>query len=108
MSELYEGVECTPSQLKTIKALREQVQANIGEDFELKRFEIHPFSSNKMLEVYMEVGKVQETALDAITGRTIRQIFVGERGGCELANPEDPTKRGKIKGLTECVTAVTL
>jgi hypothetical protein len=104
----YEGVAVTPSQLKTIEALREQVIANHGEGFEYKRFKVHPFSSSNLLEVMIEVGKVEETAMDAILNRTIRQIFVGERGGCELANPQDPEKRGKIKGLTECVTAITL
>ena len=109
MSETsYEGVPVTPSQLKTIEALHKQVIANHGEDFEYKRFEVHPFSSNNMLEVMIEVGKANESLMDAIMNRSIRQIFVGERGGCELANPEDSEKRGKIKGLQECITAPTL
>lgn len=103
----YNGVSVTPSQLKTINELHEQVIANHGDDFEYKRFDVHPFSSASMLEVVIEVGKVEESGMDAITGRTIRQIFVGERGGCELANPADPEKRGKIKGLTESATAPT-
>src|SRR5210317_2197528 len=98
MSETsYDGVPVTPSQLKTIEALKEQVIANHGEGFEYKRFEVHPFSSNNMLEVMIEVGKLEESAMDAIMNRSVRQIFVGERGGCELANPEDAEKRGKIK-----------
>jgi hypothetical protein len=101
-------VPVTPSQLKTIEALHEQVIANHGEGFEYKRFEVHPFSSNNMLEVMIEIGKVEETLMEAITSRSIRQIFVGERGGCELSNPKDPEKRGKIKGLQECITAPTL
>ncbi len=109
MSETeYEGVPVTPSQLKTIKALHEQVLSNHGEGFEYKRFEVHPFSSNSMLEVMIEVGKVEETLMEAVTNRITRQIFIGERGGCELANPEDSEKRGKIKGLQECITAPTL
>jgi hypothetical protein len=109
MSEtLYEGVPVTPSQLKTIEALHKKVIANHGEGFEYKRFEVHPFSSNAMLEVMIEIGKVEESLMDAITNRSIRQIFVGERGGCELSNPKDPEKRGKIKGLQECITAPTL
>ena len=105
---LYEGVPVTPSQLKTIEALREQVIAHHDEGYEYKRFKVHPFSSNKMLEVMIEVGKVEETPAEYIWDRTVRQIFIGERGGCELANPQDKEKRGKIKGLTECVTALTL
>jgi len=104
----YKGVPVTPSQLKTIEALHEQVIANHGDGFEYKRFDVHPFTSNDMLELMIEVGKVEESALEAITSRSIRQIFVGERGGCELSNPEDPQKRGKIKGLNECATAPTL
>lgn len=108
MSEtLFEGVSVTPSQLKTLEALKEQVIANHGEGFEYKRFDVHPFSSNNMLEVMIEIGKIEETAMDAVFSRSIRQIFVGERGGCELANPEDSEKRGKIKGLQECITAPT-
>lgn len=108
MSETtYEGVPVTPSQLKTIEALHEQVLASHGEGSEYKRFEVHPFSSNSMLEVMIEVGKIEETLMEAVTNRTIRQIFVGERGGCELANPEDSEKRGKIKGLQECISAPT-
>jgi hypothetical protein len=108
MSEvLYDGVPVTPSQLKTINALKKLVIAEHGDEYEYKRFEVFPFSSSKLLEVMIEVGKVEETAMDAITNRSLRQIFIGERGGCELANPEDAEKRGKIKGLTECVTART-
>ena len=109
MSETeYKGVPVTPSQLKTIEALHEQVLANHGEGFEYKRFDVHPFSSNSMLEVMIEIGKLEESPMDAILNRSLRQIFVGERGGCELANPEDSEKRGKIKGLQECITAPTL
>ena len=104
---LYEGVPVTPSQLKTIEALHEQVIVHCGEGFEYKRFEVHPFSSSNLLEIMIEIGKVEESAMDAITNRSIRQIFVGERGGCELANPQNVEKRGKIKGLTECVTTPT-
>ncbi len=104
----YKGVPVTPSQLKTIEALHEQVITNHGEGFEYKRFDVHPFSSNAMLEVMIEIGKIEESPIEAIMNRSIRQIFVGERGGCELANPEDSEKRGKIKGLQECITAPTL
>ena len=107
MSETYEGVPVTPSQLKTIEQLKEQAITTHGEGFEYKRFEVHPFSSNGMLEVVIEVGKVNESGLDAIMNRSLRQIFVGERGGCELANHADPEKRGKIKGLNESITAPT-
>ena len=103
----YNGVPVTPSQLKTIESLHETVIANHGDKFEYKRFEVFPFASNNMLELIIEVGKVEETAMDTITNRTIRQIFIGERGGCELANPADSEKRGKIKGLTESATAPT-
>ena len=105
---LPEGVTATPSQQKTVTALHERVLAEHGEGFEYKRFEVHAFSSGKMLEVFIEVGKVEEGPLDPILNRNVRQIFVGERGGCELANPENPEKRGKIKGLNECVTAPTV
>ena len=105
---LDEGVTVTPSQRKTIETLHERVIAEHGEGFEYKRFEVHPFASNKAVEVFIEVGKVEETALDPIMNRSVRQIFVGERGGCELANPADSSKRGKIKKLDECVTAPTL
>lgn len=109
MSETnYNGLPVTPSQLKTIEALHEQVIANHGEGFEYKRFDVFQFHSNSLLEVMIEVGKLDESPLDAITNRSVRQIFVGERGGCELANPEDSEKRGKIKGLQECITAPTL
>lgn len=97
----------TPSQTKTLHALHERVIAEHGEGFEYKLFEVYPFSSNRMLEVKIEVGKVDESPLEAITGRSLRVIFVGERGGCELANPSDSEKRGKIKGLMECVTEPT-
>jgi len=103
----YKGVPVTPSQLKTIESLHEQVITNHGDEFEYKRFEVYPFASNSMLEVVIEVGKVNESGMDAITNRSIRQIFVGERGGCELVNPADPEKRGKIKGLNESATAPT-
>lgn len=105
---LPEGVEATPSQVKTITTLHERVVASYGEEFEYKRFEVHPFSSARILEVMIEVGKVDETPMDAIFNREVRQIFVGERGGCELGNPEDAQKRGKIKGLNECVTEPTV
>lgn len=95
----------TPSQERAVENLREQVLAHYGDDFEYKRFEVYPFSSSKNIEVFIEVGRVEETPLEAITGREVRQIFIGERGGCELANPADPEKRGKIKGLRECVEA---
>lgn len=108
MSEtLYEGVPVTPSQLKAIESLKEKVIEHHGEGFEYKRFEVHPFSSSGLLEVMIEIGKLDETPMDAILNRSVRQIFVGERGGCELANPEDSEKRGKIKGLQECITAPT-
>ncbi len=97
----------TPSQTKTIRALHERVIAEHGEDFEYKLFEVYPFSSNRMLEVKIEIGKVEESGLDAILNRSLRVIFVGERGGCELANPADGKKKGKIKGLNECVTEPT-
>jgi len=103
----YQGVQVTPSQLKTIEALRQQVLDFHGEGFEFKRFEVYPFASAKILEVLIEVGKTNETPVEAITERTLRQIYVGERGGCELANPSDPEKRNKIKGLRECVSAET-
>ena len=105
---LYEGVSVTPSQLKTIEALREQVIVHHGEGYEYKRFQVFPFSCSKIIEVLIEVGKHNETPAEYIWDRTVRQIFIGERGGCELANPQDKEKRGKIKGLTECVTALTL
>ena len=110
MSEFapLDGVTATPSQTKTILALHERVIAVHGEGFEYKRFEVHPFSSARILEVMIEIGKVEETGMDSVFNRTTRQIFVGERGGCELANPADPKKRGKIKGLTECVTEPTV
>jgi hypothetical protein len=105
---LYEGVRVTSSQLKTIKALREQIIAHHGEGYEYKRFQVFPFSCSKIIEILIEVGKHHETPAEYIWDRTVRQIFVGERGGCELANPQDNEKRGKIKGLAECVTAPTL
>ena len=110
MSEftLPEGVTVTPSQRKTISALHERVIAAHGEGFEYKRFEVHPFTSSKLLEVFIEVGKTVEGPMDPIMNRSVRQIFVGERGGCELANPAESKNRGKIKGLTECVTAPTI
>lgn len=109
MSETnYNGIPVTPSQLKTIEELHERVIANYTAGYEYKRFDVFLFHSNNLLEVMIEVGKVDETLMDAVTNRSIRQIFVGERGGCELANPEDPEKRGKIKGLQECITAPTL
>lgn len=98
----------TPSQSKTVSDLHEQVIAHHGEGFEYKRFEVYPFSSSRMLEVFIEVGKVTEGIMDSIQNRSVRQIFVGERGGCELVNPADSKKRGKIKKLSECVTEPTL
>lgn len=103
----FEGVIATPSQLKTLEALREQIIAHHGEGYEYKRFEVHEFLLARMLEVVVEVGKTDESPKDMIYGRTLRQIFIGERGGCELANPADKEKSGKIKGLRECVTTVT-
>ena len=47
---LPEGVTVTPSQQKTVTALHERVLAEHGEGFEYKRFEVHPFSSGKMLD----------------------------------------------------------
>ena len=108
MSEFDPGVECTPSQLKAIRSLHERVLAHHGEGFEYKRFEVHPFTSNRAIEVFIEVGKVEETGMDAIFNRDVRQVFIGERGGCELVNPADPEKKGKIKKLDECVTEPTL
>ena len=104
----FEGVVASPSQLKTLEALREQVIAHHGEGYEYKRFEIYEFLIARILEVVIEVGKIDESPKDMIHGRILRQIFVGYRGGCELGNPQDKEKRGKIKGLTECVTALTL
>ena len=104
----YKGVPVSPSQLKTIETLHEQVIANHGDGFEYKRFSVHPFTSISMLEIMIEVGNIDESPMDAILNRSLRQIFDGERGGCELGNPDDPEKRGKIKGLQECVTAPTL
>ena len=97
----------TPSQVKTIEALHEKVIAHHGEGFEYKLFEVYPFTSNRTMEVKIEVGKVEESGLDAILNRSLRVIFVGERGGCELANPADGKKKGKIKKLDECVTTPT-
>lgn len=101
----YEGVPVTPSQLKALEELREQILSQHGEGYEYKRFEVYPFSSNRSVELLVEVGKENETPIETITDRTVRQIFIGERGGCELSNPADPEKRGKIKGLQECVQA---
>ena len=96
----------TPSQERAVENLREQVLAHHGEGFEYKRFEVHPFTGDsKIVEVFIEVGKTDESPLDALTSRIVRQVFIGERGGCELANPADPAKRGKIKGLRECIEA---
>jgi hypothetical protein len=100
----YEGVPVTPSQLKTIESLHEQVLAHHGDGYEYKRFQVFPFSCSRNVEILIEVGKHNESPAEYIWDRTVRQIFVGERGGCELANPEDSEKRGKIKGLMECVT----
>lgn len=102
-SVTFEGVSVTPSQLKTLEALKEQILVHRGEGYEYKRFEIHEFTSARMLEVVIEVGKIHETPAEYIWDRTVRQIFVGERGGCELANPADKEKSGKVKGLRECV-----
>lgn len=102
---IFEGVTVTPSQKKILETLRKELLQKYGEGYEYKRFEIYPFTSNQSLEVLIEIGLIDETPLDAIINRTVRQIFVGERGGCELANPADQSKRGKIKGLKECVSA---
>jgi hypothetical protein len=108
MKELKDnGVSYTPSQRKIVDTLYEQVLIQHGDGFEYKRFDVYPFHCNSMLEVIIEVGKIEESPMDAALNRNIRQIFVGERGGCELANPKDSTKRGKIKGLNECVTEAT-
>lgn len=103
----FEGVVVTPSQLKTLEALKEQILVHHGDGYEYKRFEVFPFSSARIVEVLSEVGKIDETPAEYIWDRTVRQIFVGERGGCELINPEDPERRGKIKGLQECVATAT-
>jgi hypothetical protein len=71
------------------------------------RFEVYEFILARILEVVVEVGKIDESPKDMIYGRTHRQIFIGKRGGCELANPADKEKAGKIKGLRECVTSAT-
>jgi len=101
----YNGVPVTPSQKKALEQLRENILLHHGDGYEFKRFEVYPFSSNRSIEVLTEVGLIDETPIQAITNRTIRQIFIGERGGCELSNPADPEKRGKIRGLQECVEA---
>ena len=106
-STTFEGLPVTPSQLKTLEALREQILAHHGEEYEYKRFEVFPFSSAKIVEAVIEVGKIDETPAEYIWERTVRQIFVGERGGCELANPANKEKSGKIKGLRECVATAT-
>ena len=98
MKTNYEGVPCTPSQLKTIQSLHEKILEHHGDGYEFKRFEVYPFSSSKAVEVFTEVGKVEETALEALTSRTVRQLFIGERGKCELAGR-------KVTGLMECIQA---
>lgn len=103
----FEGVATTPSQLKTLEALKEQILAHHGDGYEYKRFEVYEFLLARLLEVVVEVGKIDESPKDMLYGRTLRQIFVGERGGCELANPADKEKSGKIKGLRECVATAT-
>jgi hypothetical protein len=104
----FEGVSVTPSQLKTLAALKEQILVHHGEGYEYKRFEVFPFSSARIVEVLIEVGKTDESPAEYIWDRTVRQIFVGERGGCELINSADREKSGKIKGLRECVISPTI
>jgi hypothetical protein len=106
---VMENITASPSQIRAIDVLYERVIIEHGADgLEYKRFEVHHFSTSRMLEVFIEVGKTNETGMDAIMNRSIRQIFIGERGGCELTNPKDPKKHGKIKGLDECIIEPTL
>lgn len=96
----------TPSQEKTIQELKIKALEHMGEGFEYKRFDVYPFVSNpKLLEVFIEFGKIDETIMESISGRVCRQIWVGERGGCELANPKNPKDTGKVKGIDGCCTA---
>ena len=95
----------TPSQEKTIGKLKIKALEHAEEGFEFKRFEVYSFKSNpKILELFIELGKKDETVTEAIYNRKCRQIWVGERGGCELANPKNPKDFGKIKGIEGCCT----
>ena len=98
----------TPSQKKAVQAIRQEIidRHGYGDTKEFKKFEVKELDWGGKISVCTSYGLINdEGTMASIFCRDERYLFVGPRGGIELANCKRKSK-AKVTGLFDSINAI--